>query len=227
MRKPFHDPFRYNGHMHIQPKDPALQETLSNYSQESDTAKRKQLEDSIWQKYGSENTAMVLDMSGFSLLTRKYGIVHYLSMIRRMQLTVDPIITSHGGRIIKFEADNCFAVFPEPSSAARTAITIQHAIAAANLITSEDMDIHVAIGIDYGKILILNEDDMYGDAVNRACKMGEDLGKADEILITKEAMDMIPEEAQIHGKLIEVSIGGLNMPAYQLIYRTDTEEEQQ
>ncbi|KAA0285459.1 MAG: hypothetical protein EDM79_00005, partial [Chloroflexi bacterium] len=57
--------------------------------------------------------------------------------------------------------------------------------------------------------------------------MGEDLGKADEILITKEAMDMIPEEAQIEGKLIEVSIGGMNTPAYQIIYRTDMEEEQQ
>jgi class 3 adenylate cyclase len=213
--------------MHIQPKDPHLQETLLSYSQETDAAKRKTLEDGIWQKYGSENTAFVLDMSGFSLLTRKYGIVHYLSMIRRMQLTVAPIIENHGGRIIKFEADNCFAVFPEPASAARTAITIQHAIAAANILTSEDMDIHVSIGIDYGKILILNEDDMYGDAVNRACKMGEDLGKADEILITKEAMDMIPDEAQIEGKPIEVSIGGMNTPAYQIIYRTDAEEEQQ
>ena len=28
-------------------------------------------------------------------------------------------------------------------------------------------------------------------------------------------------------KLIEVSIGGLNMPAYQLIYRTDAEEEEE
>ena len=213
--------------MHIQPKDPILQETLLSYSQESDAVKRKKLEDTIWQRYGSENTALILDMSGFSLLTRKYGIVHYLSMIRRMQLTVEPIITNHGGRVIKFEADNCFAVFPDPASAARTAITIQHAIAAANLLTSDDMDIHVTIGIDFGKILILNEDDMFGDAVNRACKMGEDLGKADEILITKEAMDMIPEEAQIHGKLIEVSIGGLAMPAYQIIYRTKAEEEQQ
>lgn len=213
--------------MHIQPKDPVLQETLLNYSQESNPIQRKQLEDSIWQSYGSENTAFVLDMSGFSLLTRKYGIVHYLSMIRRMQLTVEPIITDHGGRIIKFEADNCFAVFPEPSSAARTAITIQHAIAAANLLTTEDMDIHVSIGIDYGKILILNNDDMYGDPVNRACKMGEDIGRADDILITKEAMDMIPEEAHIHGKQIEVSIGGLNMPAYQIVYRADVEEEQQ
>lgn len=213
--------------MHIQPKDPFLQEALLNYSQESDPFKRKAVEEEIWRKYGSENTAFVLDMSGFSLLTRKYGIVHYLSMIRRMQLTVEPIIVNHGGRIIKFEADNCFAVFPEPASAARTAVTILHAIAAVNLMTSEDMDIHVTIGIDYGKILILNEDDMYGDAVNRACKMGEDLGDADEILITKEAMDMIPEEAQIEGKPIEVSIGGMNSPAYQIIYRTDVEEEQQ
>ncbi|NWF65274.1 MAG: adenylate/guanylate cyclase domain-containing protein [Chloroflexi bacterium] len=213
--------------MHIQPKDPILQETLLDYSQESDPIKRKQLEESIWQRYGSENTAFVLDMSGFSLLTRKYGIVHYLSMIRRMQLTVEPIITNYGGRIIKFEADNCFAVFPEPSTAARTAITIQHAMAAANLLTTEDMDIHVSIGIDYGKILILNDDDMFGDPVNRACKMGEDLGKADEILITKEAMDMIPEEAQIEGKPIEVSIGGMNILAYQIVYRTDAEEEQQ
>ncbi|MCK6585542.1 MAG: hypothetical protein L6Q49_20770, partial [Anaerolineales bacterium] len=111
--------------MQIQPKDPILQETLLNYSQESDPVKRKQLEDIIWQKYGTENTAFVLDMSGFSLLTRKYGIIHYLSMIRRMQLTVEPIIANYGGRIIKFEADNCFAVFPDPASAARTAITIQ------------------------------------------------------------------------------------------------------
>lgn len=213
--------------MHIQPKDPLLQETLLNYSQESDPVKRRKLEDSIWQRYGTENTALVLDMSGFSLLTRKYGIVHYLSMIRRMQLTVEPIITNHGGRVIKFEADNCFSVFPDPSSAARTAITIQHSIAAVNQLTQDDMDIHVAIGIDFGKILILNEDDMYGDAVNRACKMGEDIGKADEILITKDAMDMIPEDAQIQGTLIEVSIGGLNMPAFQIIYRTDAEEEQQ
>ena len=213
--------------MHIQPKDPLLQETLLSYSQESDLTKRKKLEDSIWEKYGSENTAFVLDMAGFSLLTRKYGIVHYLSMIRRMQLTVEPIITHHGGRVIKFEADNCFAVFPDPTSAALTAITIQHAIASVNLMTNEDMDIHVTIGIDCGRILILNEDDMFGDAVNRACKMGEDLGKAGEILITKEAMDMIPEDAQIHGKLIKVSIGGMEMQAYQIIYKTDAEEEQQ
>ena len=100
-------------------------------------------------------------------------------------------------------------------------------LAASNILTAEELDIHVSIGIDYGKILIVNEDDIFGDAVNRACKMGEDIGTAGDILITKEAMDLIPEEGAIQGKPIEVSIGGLSIPAFSIVYRTNTEEEQQ
>ncbi len=203
-----------------------FQELLLNYSQEIDPVKRKNLENMIWQKYGTENTVLALDMFGFSLLTRKYGIIHYLSMIRRMQLTVEPIITGHGGRVIKFEADNCFALLPDPLAATRAAITIQHALAASNILTAEELDIHVSIGIDYGNILIVNEDDIFGDAVNRACKMGEDIGAAGDILITKEAMELIPEEGAIQGKPIEVSIGGLSIPAFSIVYRTNAEEEQ-
>ncbi len=144
-------------------------------------------------------------------------------MIRRMQLTVEPIISGHGGMLIKFEADNCFAILPNPLAAARSAISIQHAFNAANLITADDLDIHVSIGIDYGKILIINNDDMFGDAVNRACKMGEDLGNADEILITKDAMDLIPKDAEIEGKSIQVNIGGMNTDAFQIVYRKEEE----
>jgi len=209
------------------PNNTQFQELLLNYSQETNPAERKKLEDMIWKNYGTENTVLALDMFGFSLLTRKYGIIHYLSMIRRMQLTVEPIINGHGGRVIKFEADNCFALLPDPLSAARAAITIQHALAASNLLTSDELDIHVSIGIDYGKILIVNNEDIFGDAVNRACKMGEDIGTAGEILITKEAMDLIPEEGAVQGKPIEVSIGGLSTPAFSIVYRTNAEEEQQ
>ena len=85
---------------------------------------------------------------------------------------------------MKFLADNCFALPPDSLAAVRAAITIQHALAASNILTAEELDIHVSIGIDYGKILIVNEDDIFGDAVNRACKMGEDIGTAGDILIT-------------------------------------------
>jgi hypothetical protein len=80
---------------HMLPNNTQFQELrlLLNYSQETNPAERKKLEDMIWKNYGTENTVLALDMFGFSkLLTRKYGIIHYLSMIRRMQLTVEPII---------------------------------------------------------------------------------------------------------------------------------------
>lgn len=207
------------------PNDQQFKDLLLNFSQETNPTVRKQLEDTIWRAYGTVNTVLVLDMFGFSLLTRKYGIVHYLSMIRRMQLTVEPIISGHGGTIIKFEADNCFAVLPDPLAAVRAATTIQHALAASNLLTTDELDVHVSIGIDYGKILIVNNEDIFGDAVNRACKMGEDIGAAGEVLITKEAMDMIPKEAEIEGKPVELSIGGLSTPAYTIVYKSKADEE--
>ena len=164
---------------------------------------------------------LMLDMSGFSLLTRKYGIVHYLSMVRRMQLTTAPIVKSFGGSMIKYEADNCFAIFPDPLSAANAAIAMQHAFDAANLLTSDDLDIHIACGIDYGKILIIGHEDCFGDPVNRASKMGEDVAAAGEILITKEAMNMIPAEAGIRSREISVSISGITIPAYAVEYRRE------
>lgn len=209
------------------PNDANFQELLLNFSQETNPTERKKLEDVIWRTYGTENTVLVLDMFGFSLLTRKYGIVHYLSMIRRMQLTVEPIIADHGGKLIKFEADNCFALLPDPLAAVRAATTIQHALAATNLLTADELDIHVSIGIDYGKILIVNNRDIFGDAVNRACKLGEDIGAAGEVLVTKDAMDLIPQKAEIQGKPIEVSIGGLSIPSFIILRRIDVEEEQQ
>ena len=197
-----------------------FQEQLLLYSQTESPEERHGIEEILWSNYGAEYAIFVLDMSGFSLLTRKYGIVHYLSMVRRMQLTTEPIVRSYGGFMIKYEADNCFAVFPDPLSAVNAAIAMQHAFGAANLLTSEDLDIHISCGIDFGKILIIGHEDCFGDPVNRASKIGEDLAAAGEILITKEAMQMIPAEAGIRAHEMTVSISGITIPAYQIEYES-------
>jgi adenylate cyclase len=199
-------------------------ENLLLYSQTESTEERHQIEETLWDDYGAEYAVFVLDMSGFSMLTRKYGIVHYLSMVRRMQLTTEPIVKSYGGFMIKYEADNCFAVFPDPLSAVNAAIAMQHAFGAANLLTTDDLDIHIACGIDFGKILIIGHEDCFGDPVNRASKIGEDLAAAGEILITKEAMQMIPEKAGIKAHEMTVSISGITIPAYMIEYRIDEKD---
>src|SRR5512143_1202186 len=191
-------------------------EQLLNFSQTESIEERQKIEESLWEEFGEEDAVFVLDMSGFSLLTRKYGIVHYLSMVRRMQLTTEPIVKAYGGSMIKYEADNCFAVFPDPLSAVNAAIAMQHAFDAANLLTSDDLDIHIACGIDYGKILIIGHEDCFGDPVNRASKMGEDIACSGEILVTKDAMQMIPAEAGIKAREMNLSISGITIPAYMI-----------
>jgi class 3 adenylate cyclase len=195
-----------------------FQDLLLNYSQAEDLDVRKQIETDLWQEFGTEKAVFILDMSGFSLLTRKYGIVHYMSMVKRMQMTTEPIIESFDGSMIKFEADNCFALFPTPLSAINAAVAMQHAFHASNMLTSDDLDIYISCGIDYGRILVVEDNDCFGDAVNRASKLGEDVASAGEVLVTKEAMDMVPPEAEIKAKSMSLSVSGISITAYAVQY---------
>ena len=198
-----------------------FQELLLQFSQETNDEGRNAIETELWQEYGTEKVVFVLDMSGFSLLTRKYGIIHYLSMVRRMQLTAEPIVKTYGGSMLKFEADNCFAVFPDTLSAVHAAIALQLAFDASNLLTSDDFDVHIACGIDQGKILIVGNEDCFGDAVNRACKLGEDIAAAGEILVTQDAIKTITSELDFKLREVNISVSGLYIPAYAIGYRPD------
>jgi adenylate cyclase len=196
-----------------------FQEQLLQFSKEFSDDGRMRIETELWEEYGTEQVVFVLDMSGFSLLTRKHGIIHYLSMVRRMQLTSEPIIKTYGGYLLKFEADNCFAVFPDTLSAVHAAIALQLAFDASNLLTSDEFDVHISCGIDYGKILIVGNEDCFGDAVNRACKLGEDVAAAGEILVTQDAIKAINSELDFGLREVNVSISGLNIPSYAIEYR--------
>jgi class 3 adenylate cyclase len=98
---------------------------------------------------------------------------------------------------------------------------MQHAFTASNLLTSDDLDIHIACGIDYGRILVVGNEDCFGDPVNRASKMGEDIAAAGEVLVTKEAMDKIPTEANIKARELSISISGMETPAFAIEYRSN------
>lgn len=173
---------------------------------------RQRIEADIWRSYGKELAVMVLDMSGFSLLTQRHGIVYYLAMVRRMQRAVAPIVMARGGEVVKFEADDCFAVFGTPLHAAEAARDIHAALARD---THPDM-IRVSIGIDFGQVLMVDNLDVFGNAVNRASKLGEDIAEAGETLITKEAFGLIPPSAGISGRPTELTLSGIRMEAYSL-----------
>lgn len=175
------------------------------------------IETEIWQKFEATTGVFVLDMSGFTQTVQEKGIIHYLSMVRKMQLAVAPIIEKYKGSIIKFEADNVFATFDNVKKAVEASIAINLALNAMNILTDEDKDIAVGIGIGYGKILLIKGKDFFGDAVNKASKLGEDFAKAGEVLLSVEAYEALDNKEDYTFEEKVYNISALMIKGYKVI----------
>jgi adenylate cyclase len=198
--------------------DKRFEELLLDYALADNASKRRTIETRLWDEFGALKAVLVLDLSGFSLLTQKYGIVHYLSIVRRMQLITQPIVEKAGGEVVKFEADNCFAMFDSPQAAVQASITLNRAFDEINIYTAEQFDIRVAIGIDYGNILLIGGPDYFGEAVNTASKLGEDKARPGEILISERAIAKIPSSAGIQTEPVQLEISGITILAASIRY---------
>jgi class 3 adenylate cyclase len=199
--------------------DKQFEDLLLQYAHDDSPAHRQQIEARLWKDFGTVKTVLVMDLSGFSLLTQKYGIVHYLSMVRRMQIITQPIIEDHSGEVVKFDADNCFAMFDAPLDAMRAAIALNRAFEEINYYTQEQFDIRVAIGIDHGKVLLIGGPDYFGDAVNTASKLGEDEARPGEVLITERALALLPSDEEFAADHVELDISGVTIPAASIRYQ--------
>jgi adenylate cyclase len=135
---------------------------------------------------------LVMDMVGFSRLTFEYGIIHYLAMIHQMQEAARPAVVDNGGRIIKLDADNVFAIFEKPEHALESALDIFRAFDAVNTVVPAERDIYGSIGIGYGETLVIGGRDLFGSEMNLASKLGEDFASKGEILLTPAAFEALP-----------------------------------
>lgn len=167
---------------------------------------------------GFERTCaiLVLDMCGFSRLTIRHGIIHYLAMIRRMQRTVVPIVEACSGHVVKTEADNVFATFAKVPDAIQCARRIHGDLARANEVLPEDWDVLVGIGIGYGPLLLIGDDDVFGSEMNLASKLGEDIASAGEILLTEDAYARAGS-AKRGFTVQRARVGGLRFPYYRAV----------
>ena len=160
-------------------------------------------------------------MCGFSRLTMRYGITHFLSMIHRLHGIVRPIIARHGGRIVKTEADNVFAVFDYVESAVASARDVQDQLATTNAFLPEDWDLHASIGIGYGELIMIEDHDFYGNELNLASKLGEDIADSGETLLTETAHARLVEEGPtvtLSFDTREVIVSKMALKAYALAF---------
>ncbi len=173
---------------------------------------RARVEAEIWDRFGVEKALLALDMSQFSLSVRRSGILPYLGLIRRMQAVTAPIVERHGGAVVKYSADNMIAIFDAAAHAVQAAVAINRAIVEGG------ERFQVAIGVDHGRFILVDGADCYGDAVNVACKLGEDVAAAGEILLTAAARERLQEAFAHPLKEQRVSVSGLEVRVFAVEY---------
>ncbi len=181
-------------------------------------ADRPGIENLIWESFLREKAVLTLDMSGFSLRVRREGILAHLCQMRRMHFIAVPMLRDHKGELVKREADNLLAVFDDPGDAVHAAVAINRAITAPAEPPRSDPPLAVSIGIDYGKLLLIRDSDCFGDPVNVAFKLGEDVARAGEILITEGVKERLGEPTPYPLQKLALSLSGLEIRAYKVLY---------
>lgn len=169
----------------------------------------------IESRFGQDQATLILDMTGFTRTTRTHGIVSFLLMIHQMHRMTCPSIAKHGGKLIKTEADNLFCLFNSVPAALAAAQDIVHRLTMVNFVLPEDRHLYASIGIGYGRILNIEDLDLFGDEVNLSCKLSEDIATRNAILLTEQACAQLPEPRSALVQQ-EVSVSGLSLVYYEL-----------
>lgn len=161
---------------------------IASFSASGEATEQEDIRLSIWDRFGTTGATFISDMANFSRTSRIQGVCHFLKLIHRTREIVAPIIASNNGLLLKCDADNCYAYFEDPSDALRASFEVNAAL--FNMNQNHDLEEHVylSVGIDYGRLLLVGDEDYYGDPVNTASKLGEDLAGKSETLITQRAL---------------------------------------
>src|SRR6267154_4193464 len=109
------------------------------------------------------------DVVGFSRLMGEdeTGTHRALGELRRV---VDPLIVTHGGRIVGTAGDSLLADFASVVDALNCAVEMQRAVRAINEPVPQQSRLELRIGVNLGDVIV-DGDDIFGDGVNIAARL--------------------------------------------------------
>jgi adenylate cyclase len=186
----------------------ALTELWRLIAARGSTADRTAIDRTIWDRFGGEWAVMATDLAGFSRRVARYGILHFLQTIFEHQRVMRPIVERHGGTVIKTEADSLLVLFPAAATGLACAIEMQRTCAAVSTGQPEEEGMVLCVGLGYGRVLRIEDVEVYGHEVNLASKLGEDTAKEHEILVTVAARAAIGDVAGVTWEELRADYAG-------------------
>ena len=157
---------------------------------------------------------LVLDSSGFTLNTQESGILSYLTCIVRLREMMEPILSCFDCISWRAANDNIFAEFLTADDALGAALEIQRSVKAADIQIHDREKLGVCIGIGFGDVLCSRSEGVFGNEMNRASKLGEDLAGIGQVLLTESAYQEISEEFRRDIVERKTNISGVELSYY-------------
>ena len=131
---------------------------------------------------------MFADIAGSTAMYEKYGNVVAEKVISTAIKHIDNVITKHNGIIVKYIGDEVLCYFDKPDNSVKAAIKIQEMCDGG--IPTLTIPISVRIGLDYGEVILSENKDIFGDAVNTAARM-VGYAKAEQIITNDSVVSNI------------------------------------
>ncbi len=129
-------------------------------------------------------TILFADIAGSTKLFETRGDVEARALTLQVLNALTQITLRHSGTVIKTIGDEIMCTFPGPSNALHASVDMQRRVA-GDLGWARD-HLAIRIGLHHGEAL-LEDGDVYGDAVNTAARMAQ-LAKREQIVTTSSTV---------------------------------------
>src|SRR5579885_2919568 len=142
------------------------------------------------------STILAADIVGYSRMMGSNEVYTAALVKKHRRELIDPTGQEYSGRIVKNTGDGFLAEFQSPVEAVKCAIIIQQSMMNRNLsIEDPAFKVTFRIGINIGDIIV-DTDDIYGDAVNVAVRL-EGLAEPGDVYVSASVYELVKNKLVI------------------------------
>ena len=176
-------------------------------------------EDDFNLRYRRQRAILSFDLTGFTAAAMHRGELQSLLRILDAQRVLIPVLREFGADLIHCFADDIIALFDDPNAAVDAAFESHRRIRLFNASSlAGDNPPLCCAGIGFGGVFAIGPNLAQGDEMNRASKLGEDIARGNETLVTELAQAAIADRDDIHFELQDTD--DLLFPFYRVTEKT-------
>ena len=153
--------------------------------------------DEFREKYLCTRAILDLDMTGFTQSSIQEGQIDSLLRIFDTQKLAIPALESFGAIFVRAFADDLVALFDDVHQAFDAALEIHSRVAHFNGQSKREVPTECCIGIGYGQVYAIGPNLAQGLEMNLASKLGEDIARGGETLVTEKAYAALAQRADV------------------------------